>query len=213
MRKELIELYRRAGIASFFDRFFIKARMKMLPLEKLDALVPRRGTIVEIGCGHGLIANYLALSSPERTVIGVDIDGRRVEMARSTAAGRSNIEFRRGFFQDFAFRDLDMVILFGVLCLIPYGEWPDLFAAIHGSLRHGGTLLLHDVKKTKTFGYWIHEKKEDLFRILGITEGKGFFVKKPEDLEVFLRASRFSLRETALDVPYHSCLNYLLTKA
>ncbi|MDO8518579.1 MAG: class I SAM-dependent methyltransferase [Deltaproteobacteria bacterium] len=209
---QLLELYATASSAGFFDRSFIRARAAMLPILQLDRTVPRSGKIIEIGCGHGLITNYLALSSPKREMIGVDVDVKRIEIARATIKTRTNIKFLKGYFQDFDFRDADMVILFGVLCVIPFPQWSGLFASIRQSLKEGGSLLLHDVKKEKTLGYWIHEKKEDLFRIFRITQGEGFFVLEPDQLEKFIAEAHFKATPFSLNVPYHSCLNYLLRK-
>ncbi len=55
------------------------------PHRKLEADLPRRGRILEVGCGHGLLALHLALGVPERTVLGVDIDASKIEHARAAA--------------------------------------------------------------------------------------------------------------------------------
>ena len=49
------------------------------------------GTIVDLGCGHGVLANYLALRSPGRRVLGFDLDEHRVAVAQSI--GLPNAEF------------------------------------------------------------------------------------------------------------------------
>jgi len=48
------------------------------PFEALETEVPRSGKILEVGCGHGMLATFLALSSVDRTVVGVDIDAAPV---------------------------------------------------------------------------------------------------------------------------------------
>ena len=52
-----------------------------MPRRLVDAEVPRRGRVLEIGCGHGLVSAYLALSSRERQVTGIDIDARKIAVA------------------------------------------------------------------------------------------------------------------------------------
>jgi 2-polyprenyl-6-hydroxyphenyl methylase/3-demethylubiquinone-9 3-methyltransferase len=214
LRKTLLELYRHADSQSFFDRAFIRARMRVLPLEELDRIVPKKGTIVEIGCGHGIISNYLALASNERRVVGIDIDPERIAIARGAANGRKNIEYFLGEFRNYPLAGAEMVILFGVLLLIPFPLWKGLFEAIHAALKPGGSVLLHDVKKDDSATFRLHKAKEWLLHVTGITKGSGFFVMEPEALQGFLREARFSVADLgkSLDVPWHSCFSYLLKK-
>ena len=48
--------------------------------------MPRRGEILDAGCGHGLLSLYLAAQSPERRITGVDIDDEKLAVARRAAA-------------------------------------------------------------------------------------------------------------------------------
>jgi len=186
----------------------------MLPLAELHKVVPREGTVIEIGCGHGLITNYLSLTSEDRSVIGIDIDEKRIHLARQAVGERKNIQFLHGEFSDFAFAGVDMVILFGVLLLIPFSEWRTLFEAIYRALRPGGQVLLHDVKKADTAVYHLHRFKEKVLHLTGVTKGAGFFVMDSKELDCVLKSGGFSICSLGreLDVPFHSCFTYLLTK-
>ena len=57
----------------------------------IEAHVPTEGTILDLGCGHGVLANYLALRSPRRRVLGFDLSEHRIAIARSVAL--PNAEF------------------------------------------------------------------------------------------------------------------------
>src|SRR3954469_3141926 len=48
-----------------FVRLFVFARHLLAPLGRIAAEVPARGKILDLGCGHGLFANLLAVTSPE----------------------------------------------------------------------------------------------------------------------------------------------------
>ena len=56
-------------------------RYLMLPLPKIDTALPRTGNIYEIGCGKGIIASYVALSSQERQVTGIDTDQKKIKLS------------------------------------------------------------------------------------------------------------------------------------
>jgi len=56
---------------------------------------PHSGDLLDLGCGYGPIALTLAARSPSARVLGVDVNERAVEVARSnaTAAGLYNVSF------------------------------------------------------------------------------------------------------------------------
>jgi len=56
---------------------------------------PRRGNLLDLGCGYGPIALTLASRAPEATVHGVDVNQRALELARRNArsAGLDNVRF------------------------------------------------------------------------------------------------------------------------
>lgn len=43
------------------------------PLKQIDSALPKQGLIVDLGCGDGAVAAYLAKASPHRQVIGLDL--------------------------------------------------------------------------------------------------------------------------------------------
>ena len=43
-------------------------RVWTAPLEKVVAMIPRQGRLLEVGCGHGLICNEVALRDPRAHV-------------------------------------------------------------------------------------------------------------------------------------------------
>jgi len=211
---QLKALYRKNATSSLFDRLFAGLRLKILPLSEIDKVVPKEGTIVEIGCGHGIITNFLSLTSESRKMIGVDIDSRRIDIAKSTIGNRKNIDFVLGDFRNLQFREIDMIILFGVICLIPFDEWASLFTSIHSALKKNGKVLFHDVKKAKSWIFRLHKMREHLFHIMKITAGAGFFVMEPKEIEDFLQRMNFSVSPlgSSMDVPLMSNMAHLLTK-
>jgi SAM-dependent methyltransferase len=72
---------------------YLRLALRLLKAEEFDALLPPRGLVVDLGCGYGLLANYLALVSEQRRILGVDADERRIQIARATIGDRGNITF------------------------------------------------------------------------------------------------------------------------
>ncbi len=64
-------------------------------LEEIEQYLPDRGEIIDLGCGFGLFAMYMALCKPNARVIGLDMNARRLRMAHDAAArlGIRNVSF------------------------------------------------------------------------------------------------------------------------
>ncbi len=79
-------------------KFYAFVRFKIIHirfLEEIEQYLPDRGEIIDLGCGFGLFAMYMALSKPNARVIGLDVNARRLRMARDAAArlGIRNVSF------------------------------------------------------------------------------------------------------------------------
>ena len=51
----------------------------------MASALPRRGRVLDLGSGHGLLAFALAVGSHEREIIGIDHDADRVRLAEAAA--------------------------------------------------------------------------------------------------------------------------------
>src|SRR5450759_540140 len=94
---DVLQLYE---TAPRLTRMFLKGRVLLSDLEVIEKQVPANGTIVDLGCGHGLFPNLLALRSASRQVTGIDFSSRKIDLARTTTAGRGNIHFIRADIAD-----------------------------------------------------------------------------------------------------------------
>jgi tRNA (guanine-N7-)-methyltransferase len=62
----------------------------------LDRILPNSGTfLLEVGCGHGHFLTAYAAAHPQRTCIGIDLIGERIERAekKRTRAKLENLHF------------------------------------------------------------------------------------------------------------------------
>lgn len=67
------------------DRAHVAVRLATCPFARIDRALPLEGDVVDLACGHGHLALLLASGAPGRRVLGVDIDGRKIERARAAA--------------------------------------------------------------------------------------------------------------------------------
>lgn len=87
---QLTKLYRNHDL---YTKFYVSARCRLLKLDYYLQFFPRKGLIVDVGCGYGVLANYFSLNLPDAQIIGVDINSKRIAAASKTIGKRGNIKF------------------------------------------------------------------------------------------------------------------------
>lgn len=139
---------RRAILAAYPDPSIVRGVYRRLRLscagyDAIEALVPRNGVVVDLGCGEGVLAHLLARRSSERSVIAIDHDARRVaRLARSVSGPQ--IEARRASIVDAPLPTCDGVLLVDVLHYFERAEQESILARAFAALRPGGVLLLRE---------------------------------------------------------------------
>lgn len=161
--------YRRASIP---DRLHVWVRWRSCPLPEVVDAVPPAGRVLEVGCGHGLVTNLLADTSEARTVVGVDIDPRKVAVARTSLRPGDATRFEviaPGELPDGPF---DAVVIVDVLYLLDAADRDTLVADAVQRLAPGGTLVVKEVADTPRWKARVAAAQERLSTgVLGITAG------------------------------------------
>jgi len=142
--------------ASIYDRLYIKARLRLLDINRYAQVLPTHGVLIDIGCSRGALANYLALSLPDTQVIGIDTDHKRIEVASKTIGERKNISF---FTQDattWAIPPCNGVVMTAFLHHIPRVTQEAILRKVFDSLEKGGVLLISEVDASAKpfYKYW-----------------------------------------------------------
>lgn len=142
LRQYLACLYRYQG-PPVEQYVFCKLRLDPL-YEFVSDVVPRVGRILDVGCGYGITAHWLALDAPERTVVGLDHDADKIHIAKATAAGSARLQFRPGDALAEPWPACDVVLLCDVLHYFPGELKRTLLCRARQALSPGGLLLIRD---------------------------------------------------------------------
>ncbi|OFZ21219.1 MAG: hypothetical protein A2X94_07095 [Bdellovibrionales bacterium GWB1_55_8] len=92
-REWIVERFTGADLGT---RFFLWVRWKLTPYRTMASWLPRKGRILDLGCGHGLLSIWSALGSSQRGILAIDHDSSRIAQAKAAATGLLNLEFRVG---------------------------------------------------------------------------------------------------------------------
>ncbi|MDQ2773175.1 MAG: 1-acyl-sn-glycerol-3-phosphate acyltransferase [Bacteroidota bacterium] len=125
--------------------WYAKVKVKLENNYRLfDELLPRRGRILDVGCGYGFMANMLALTSQERTVRGLDYDDNKTTVAAHGYVNGPNVAFAAGNALTTEFGPQEAIILSDVLhYLQPEGQVA-LLQKCAVSLTENGVLVIRD---------------------------------------------------------------------
>ena len=182
-------LYRLYSEASAQVRLYARLRWRLCPFVDIEKLVPKKAKVVDIGCGFGLLANYLALTSDDRQVLGVDLSEKRINSARQTVDQRKNIDFRLINVKDLDLLDCDAVVMTDFLHHISFEQQEKLLQDVSAKLRKGGRLVLQDIDLSQTANYFFIRA---LDRILNI--GKGLFYRDKDSWQRLLERCGFEVK-------------------
>jgi 2-polyprenyl-3-methyl-5-hydroxy-6-metoxy-1,4-benzoquinol methylase len=178
------------------DRLFVRARAFLSDLATLERHAPRAGAILDLGCGHGLVSNLLALGSPDRDVTGIDVDPEKVAAARRTVGARPNVRFLVADATTFNGGPYAAITVADVFYLLPPPLQRDLLASCARMLAPDGVLIWKSQVRHPRWKYAITRGQEWLMTTLGPTQGHGlYFLDTDESLDALRDAG---LRAIAL---------------
>lgn len=198
-RREVLALYRGAPL---WVRFHTHVRWATCPFEKIAGWVPRKGRILDIGCGYGLMANLLALESPVRDIVGTDVSREKIDEAARTIGSRTNIRFEHGGIRHVMFpeRTFQCILILDVLYLLPLDQWTTVVTQCFRSLDRGGLLLVKEQGRRPVWKYLWNFCQEFLsVRVFRLTEGSALTFPGREYVAALLTAAGFAVDAVPLD--------------
>jgi 2-polyprenyl-6-hydroxyphenyl methylase/3-demethylubiquinone-9 3-methyltransferase len=197
------------------ERWFCRARLALAPLEQVAAQASGIA-LVDVGCGHGVLASLLLYEHPERRVVGIDPDARKIAWANESVGKAANAEFRAITIDELAADrpgGFDCVIVADVLCLIARETWPSFLAAARRLLKPGGRLLLKDAENDGSWravkALWQERLMVHVLRRTVSTGGIGFATR--EELAGYVTRAGFVIDDILSQARGYTAPHVLLT--
>ncbi|MCD4814742.1 1-acyl-sn-glycerol-3-phosphate acyltransferase [bacterium] len=143
--------------------------------EQVNALLPKTGTIVDMGCGMGLMLHWAAIAERNRELIGLDDDAGKIAAARATARYQPNMTFIQADILSATPQLARTVLLLDVLHYWSVDMQKKLLQRAADWLAPGGSLIVRDgcrnrqlhhaVSWGERFTTWIgfNQKREGLY--------------------------------------------------
>ncbi|MBI3028344.1 MAG: class I SAM-dependent methyltransferase [Candidatus Rokubacteria bacterium] len=141
-------------------RAYCWGRFWILRQRFLDAIgrhLPAEGPVLDVGCGFGLFSLYYAQVLPGLSLRGLDINPRRIEMARCAAArlGLSNVTYELGDAMAYhADGEYAGAYMLDIVHHIPEDAVRPLVEQLFKALAMGGRLIIKDVDTRPAYKRW-----------------------------------------------------------
>ena len=153
LRNKLVSLY---DDQDAYVKFYANMRSRLLKLDYYLELLPDNGLIIDVGCGYGVLANYLSLCCPNNSILGIDLDSKRINVAVRTIGKRKNISFEAVDATQWDWPSCSGITMTDFLHHVPASIHEKVLnAAIH-SLENDGILLIAEVDPDAKpfYRYW-----------------------------------------------------------
>lgn len=190
-------------------RGHVALRWMTCPIGPIETLLPVRGTILDWGCGHGVLSLWAAHGGNARTVHGVDIDEDKIAAAKRATA-RAGLDDRVSFSvvgsHDDPNGQWDAVIINDVLYLLEPARQREMVEAAAASLSPGGFLVIKDMADSPRWKVLLNRLQERIVvGLLAITASEDGPQRPPEvnDLTRWMGEAGLTVHRRPMDRHYH----------
>ena len=188
------------------EKLFCLMRYLSAPFNEVEKMVPKKGQILDVGCGHGLFALILEKNSKQRIILGIDPDPKKINQANKTANTYKNLTFKKIHLGQLnCSKKFDCLILFDVDYLLDLNEKDKILKQAKKAITDNGSIIVKTVIKNKSLGYYLAYLQElivvfllkktftknNFFNFLEIEEYRqifrknNFLIKEEKDLKTF----------------------------
>jgi glycosyltransferase involved in cell wall biosynthesis len=180
--------------ADFWTRIYIFGRFKTCPFDKIEKFIPKKGNIVDLGCGTALLLNFLTLEQGERSLFGFDIDKRKISVAMESVKGRHGISIEEKDINSdsLALPKAGCITFLDVLSYFDFSKKKKLLVRLYDFLEPDGLLIIKDIDRNFSLKYLFAFFQEFLaVKVLGLTSADGLYFADKKSYLSLLKECKF----------------------
>lgn len=114
-----------------------------------ESVLPKKGKIVDIGCGYGFLPLMLGYMGKEREIIGVDYDEEKINIASNCYSKTNNIRFVQADATQYQVEQADAFIISDILHYLKPSEQVALIERCINKLNSNGIIIIRDADADK----------------------------------------------------------------
>lgn len=109
-----------------------------------DQLLPKKGRILDVGCGYGFMSYMLHWRSAEREIKGIDYDEEKIITAQHCYLRNEHISFEHADVTNYAFGQYDAYVISDVLHYLQPDEQEKVLSTCISQLPQDGVIIVRD---------------------------------------------------------------------
>jgi SAM-dependent methyltransferase len=168
---ESTALWKATAALTLPERTHLALRFRSAPWTKVVGVLESGGTLVDFGCGPGLLAHLLTRSGFSGTYLGLDPDPRKIDRARRWLPETAARSFHVGRVDSAPAGGFSQAALIDVLYLVPPGERASFVSQAARTLSPGGRFVALTSGGGPRWKRRLDTAQERLAVGLGITRG------------------------------------------
>lgn len=146
-RNELISGYLYKGPVL---EWYLKVKIRLEnDYQLFHELVPQKGVVLDAGCGYGFLSHMLSFLSSERTILGVDYDQDKIEVANNVFYKKPHVSFTAADLETHEVQPADCIIISDVLHYLSQAGRVRLLLNCFDQLNAGGSIIIRDADQSK----------------------------------------------------------------
>jgi len=117
--------------------------------KSFESYLPKKGKIVDVGCGYGFLSLMLGFMSNEREILGIDYDEEKINIASHCVSKNSKTNFVPADVTQFDFPQADAFVINDVLHYLPAEQQVELIKHCVNKLNKNGVMIIRDADADK----------------------------------------------------------------
>lgn len=125
-----------------------------------ESLIPKKGKIIDVGCGYGFLPYVLMYRSKHREILGLDYDAEKISVAANCVHKNNQLNFETADVTTYQFPQADGIIISDVLHYLEPDQQINVLEKLAGALNKNGVLVIRDADADLTVrqkGTWYTE--------------------------------------------------------
>jgi len=160
----------------------IKWRFEEKNFDFYNELIENRTKIYDIGCGYGYLSYFLHYKNPKRTILGIDYDEEKIEIAQNGYDKTNQLNFEENNAKDIEFKEADVIFFNDVLHYLSPENQSDVLSNAVRHLNDKGLIIIRDGISDLKGRHEMTKKTEKystkVFGFNKVTEQLSFFSSK-----------------------------------
>ncbi|WP_317898313.1 1-acyl-sn-glycerol-3-phosphate acyltransferase [Aurantibacillus circumpalustris] len=117
--------------------------------ENFEKYLPKKGKIIDVGCGYGFLSLMLGFMSKDREILGLDYDDEKINIASNCVSKNSKTNFIHADVTQYEFVEADAFIINDVLHYLEPEQQINLIKSCVNKLNKNGVMIVRDADADK----------------------------------------------------------------